>query len=137
MVEFMVGHGVPEREICTVILNAKRDPIDTKTLRKHFRNEIDRGFTTVNTKVARGLYINATTPTAAFPGGNPTAQIFWSKTRGRHLFGEAATAGPGGATPETQTIRDMSDEDQGKRILYALEAATHAAAKKKPTTTDK
>ena len=42
-VEAMVGFGIPEAEICGLIQKANGKPIDGKTLRKHFREEITTG----------------------------------------------------------------------------------------------
>jgi hypothetical protein len=47
---------------------------DAKTLRKHFRDELDRGTGEANAKVAGALYEKAV-------GGDTIAQIFWMKTR--------------------------------------------------------
>jgi len=70
-VEAMAGYGVPEAEIAGVL------GIDPKTLRKHYRQELDHGHTKANAKVAEFLYRRATTegPQAV------TAAIFWLKTR--------------------------------------------------------
>lgn len=129
-VAIMASFGVPETKICLAVLNTKGRPIAAMTLRKHFRAELDAAFETINANVFTGLYMNAVTPTEQYPGGNPTAQIFWAKTRGRHLFGEQAVM-PGGQEQDAASVREMSPEDQGKRILFALEAAAHAASRKK------
>ena len=50
--------------------------IDPKTLRKHYRDELDLGETKANAQVA-GFLFNAAR------NGNVTAQIFWLKTRAR------------------------------------------------------
>lgn len=49
--------------------------IDVKTLRKHYRRELDTSLTIANSNVAKSLYKNAN-------DGNVTAQIFWLKTKG-------------------------------------------------------
>jgi hypothetical protein len=46
-----------------------------KTLRKHFREELDIGMIEANFNVAKTLYEMATA------GDNPSATIFWAKTR--------------------------------------------------------
>jgi hypothetical protein len=43
IVEVMVGFGIPEAEICGLIRKANGKPIDGKTLRKRFREEIATG----------------------------------------------------------------------------------------------
>ena len=70
MVRAMAGFGVPQDTIGTHF------DIDPKTLRKHFRRELDRGMIEANVKVAQSLFNMATT------GGNVAAAIFWMKARG-------------------------------------------------------
>jgi hypothetical protein len=71
----MVGCGIPEGEIAKLIANPQTNrPIDEKTLRLHFRSEIDRGQVKANTAVAQSIY-------RAALSGNMTAAIFWAKTR--------------------------------------------------------
>jgi hypothetical protein len=50
--------------------------VDPKTLRKHYRDELDLGETKANAQVA-GFLFNAA------KNGNVTAQIFWLKTRAK------------------------------------------------------
>src|SRR5690242_11392933 len=71
-VEAMAGFGVPEVHIAKVI------DIDPKTLRKHYRSELDKAHIQATAKVAESLFRKAT-------GEGPqsvTAAIFWLKTRG-------------------------------------------------------
>src|SRR5918911_1605699 len=60
--------GVPQDDIARIIGCA------AKTLRKRFRDELDRGVAEANAVVSGSLY-------AAAKAGNTTAQIFWLKTR--------------------------------------------------------
>lgn len=78
----MAAMGIPEEQqvLCLINPETKR-PITAKTLRQHFREELDKGITQANTKVIAALFKNATTATDAYPGGNPTAQLFWAKCR--------------------------------------------------------
>lgn len=69
-VEAMAAYGIPEDEIARLV------DIDPKTLRKHYRDELDLGATKANAQVA-GFLFNAAR------NGNVTAQIFWLKTRAR------------------------------------------------------
>ena len=69
-VEAMAAYGIPEIDISRVV------GVDPKTLRKHYRDELDMGETKANAQVA-GFLFNAAR------GGNVTAQIFWLKTRAR------------------------------------------------------
>ena len=70
-VEAMAGYGVPEADIAGVI------GIDPKTLRQHYRHELDHGHDTANARVAESLYRKATSDGAQ----SVTAAIFWLKTR--------------------------------------------------------
>ncbi len=70
-VEALAGYGVPEAEIAGVI------GVDAKTLRKHYRHELDHGHTKANAKVAENLYRKATGDGSQ----SVTAAIFWMKTR--------------------------------------------------------
>lgn len=70
-VEAMAGYGIPEADIATVL------EIDPKTLRKHYRKELDKGHIKSTAKVAENLYKKAT------GDGREAviAAIFWLKTR--------------------------------------------------------
>lgn len=50
--------------------------IDVKTLRKHYRRELDTALTSSTFKVANALYKNAVEE------NNVSAQVFWLKTKG-------------------------------------------------------
>jgi hypothetical protein len=69
-VEAMAAYGIPEVDIARVL------SVDAKTLRKHYREELDLGETKANAQVAGFLF-------SAAKNGNVTAQIFWLKTRAR------------------------------------------------------
>jgi len=70
-VEALAGYGVPEAEIAGVV------GISPKTLRKHYRDELDHGHVKANAKVAENLYRKATGE-----GREAViAAIFWLKTR--------------------------------------------------------
>src|SRR4051812_49884263 len=66
----MAAYGIPETDISRTV------GVDAKTLRKHYRDELDLGETKANAQVAGVLFNSAR-------GGNVTAQIFWLKTRAR------------------------------------------------------
>ena len=83
-VEAMIGFGLTEEEICSLVKNPETGkPIDQKTLRKHFRAEITAG--AVKLKALAGQRITATM--LGRPGGieDPRAEatllIFFAKTR--------------------------------------------------------
>jgi hypothetical protein len=69
----MAAYGIPEADIATVI------EIDPKTLRRHYRKELDTGHIKANTRVAENLYRKATGEGREAV----TAAIFWLKTRAR------------------------------------------------------
>ena len=71
-VEAMAGFGVPEHAIARVV------GIDAKTLRKHYREELDTGQIKATAKVAESLFRKATGDGSQ----SVTAAIFWLKTRG-------------------------------------------------------
>ena len=70
-VEAMAGYGIPEADIATVL------EIDPKTLRKHYRKELDKGHIKSTAKVAENLYRKATGDGRE----SVIAAIFWLKTR--------------------------------------------------------
>jgi hypothetical protein len=67
----MAGYGVREDDIALVL------GLAPKTLRKHFRPELDTGHIKANVKVAESLFRKATGPGREAV----TAAIFWLKTR--------------------------------------------------------
>src|SRR3954466_16226506 len=69
-VEAMAAYGIPAQDISRVV------GVDAKTLRKHYREELDLGETKANAQDAGFLFNSARS-------GNATAQIFWLKTRAR------------------------------------------------------
>ena len=71
-VDAMSGYGVPEEDIARVV------GIDPKTLRKHYREELDTGQIKATAKVAEFLFRKATSDGSQ----SVTAAIFWLKTRG-------------------------------------------------------
>lgn len=70
-VEAMAGFGIPEEDIARVI------GVSAKTLREHYREELDLGHVKANTRVAQNLF-NIATGSGA---GAVTAAIFWLKVR--------------------------------------------------------
>ena len=86
-VEAMAGYGVPEADIAGMI------GIDPKTLRKHYRQELDQGHTKANIKVAENLFKKATGE-----GREAViAAIFWLKARaGWKETSQTEISGPNG-----------------------------------------
>jgi hypothetical protein len=70
-VDAMAAYGVPETDIARVL------GIDAKTLRKHYRDELDTAHVRANTAVAQSLFKKATSDGPQ----SVTAAIFWLKTR--------------------------------------------------------
>jgi hypothetical protein len=84
-VKSMAAMGIRQEEIAGKL--GIRSP---KTLRAHFREELDSGATDANYNVATALYNQAIS-------GNTAAAIFWMKTRARwrdRSLPEYATAEP-------------------------------------------
>jgi len=65
------GYGVPQEEI------SRRIGICEKTLRLHYRAELDAGVAQANAKVAEGLYKKALSDGPQ----STSAAMFWLKTR--------------------------------------------------------
>ena len=84
-VEAMAAYGVPEGDVARVL------GIDAKTLRKHYREELDTGQIKAAAKVAESLFRKATTDGPQ----SVTAAIFWLKTRAHWKEPAAPDAAPG------------------------------------------
>ena len=69
MVRAMSGYGIPHEGIATML------DIDAKTLRRHYRYELDRGAVEATAKVAQSLFQMATVEKSV------AAAIFWMKAR--------------------------------------------------------
>jgi hypothetical protein len=70
-VEVMTVGGFPQSEICTVL------DIDEKTLRKHFRETLDKASIRADAKVTATMFQMATS------GEHPGMTAFWMKVRRR------------------------------------------------------
>lgn len=68
-VKAMSAYGIPQEQIARVF------DIDSKTLRLHYRDELDLGVIEANAQVAKTLFSQATKE------GNTTAAIWWTKSR--------------------------------------------------------
>jgi hypothetical protein len=116
-VEALAGYGVPEPEIAAMI------GVDAKTLRKHYRHELDHGHARANAKVAENLFRKATGEGREAV----TAAIFWLKARARwkevsiHEHGGVAgepieiTCTIGGPVPEPR--HDLDDDRDASRPI--------------------
>lgn len=77
-VSALYSFGIPQEDI------AKYIGIDSKTLRKYYRDELDNSVTKANAAVGRFLYQNATGNTlkdGASHSDCVRAAMFWAKTR--------------------------------------------------------
>lgn len=68
MVESTSGLGLPHEQIAILV------GIDDKTLRKHYRAELDMGKAKANGQIAKTLFSKAV-------GGDTTSLIWWTKTQ--------------------------------------------------------
>ena len=97
MVKSLAGCGLKQEHIASLLGLAS-----TTTLRKHFREELERGPVEPHANVRRTLFKLATS------GRNPGATMYWLKTRAR--WSEK------GKTPEPLDIRP--DEAQWRVTVY-------------------
>ena len=86
-VKSMAAYGTPQQEIACVI-----DIRSVKTLRRHFRLELDKSATEANAQVAQTLF------KMAISGKFPLATIFWMKARAGWRD-QSATTQPTAAAP--------------------------------------
>ena len=100
----MAAYGIPEDNISRVI------GVDPKTLRKHYRDELDLGETKANAQVA-GFLFNAA------KNGNVTAQIFWLKTRAKWRESPVELKHSGAIAKND--LSDLPDQDL-LDIIYTL-----------------
>ena len=70
LVTQMTAVGIPQESVCLVV----RDGIDDKTLRKHFRMELDTAKVKANAQIGGALFNKAMK-------GDTTAMIWWTKTQ--------------------------------------------------------
>lgn len=106
LVVSLAGLGVPQAEI------AARIGIDPKTLRQHYRAELDAGVSRANEAVARALFQKAIS-------GDTTSMIFWLKTRAGwstaiHRYGETLP----GFRDERELINTPMDELTEEELEY-------------------
>lgn len=106
-VKVMAGFGIPQADIANLI------ECDTKTLRKHYRRELDIGATEANTRVVAALFTMATVDK------NPAAAIWWTKARmgWRDRSDASLTVGNNELTfMHLVAVRKSGDELNGDRI---------------------
>lgn len=99
-VKNMTALGARQDDICILL------DIDEKTLRKHFRRELDTGLIQANMAVGATLFKMATS------GQVPSATFFWMKTRaGYKETNVHEHTGKDGAPIEYKKIQDMTDDE--------------------------
>jgi hypothetical protein len=113
-VEAMAAYGIPEINIAAVF------GVDPKTLRKHYRDELDLGETKANAQVAGFLFNSAR-------NGNVTAQIFWLKTRAR--WREAPMELWHSGSIARRDVSELTDQELMDRIFELQEEARHVPMK--------
>lgn len=111
-VRYLAGLGVRQDDIAKIVGCA------SKTLRKRFRGDLDRGVTEANATVSGYLL-------AAAKAGNVTAQIFWLKTRANwRESGAAHDAIPGGGNETTpQVVLVLPDNSRDPELTQVLQQA--------------
>jgi len=105
-VEAMAAYGIPADDISRVV------GVDAKTLRKHYRDELDLGETKANAQVAGFLF-------SAAKSGNVTAQIFWLKTRAR--WRETPVELKHSGSVGRKDLSELTDEEL-MNMIYAMSA---------------
>jgi hypothetical protein len=105
-VEAMAAYGIPEPDIARVT------GVDPKTLRKHYREELDLGEAKANAQVAGFLF-------SAAKNGNVTAQIFWLKTRAK--WRETPVELKHSGSIGRKDLSELSDEEL-MNMIYSLGA---------------
>ena len=99
--EFTAACGIPEEDIARLI---GPKGIDAKTLRKHFRRELDTGQTKATVAVAQKLF-------QAAMGGHSASQMFWLKTRGGWREKDrSADASPPGSWVEPANMEHVREK---------------------------
>jgi hypothetical protein len=108
----LAGLGVPQDDIATII------GCDPKTLRKRFRDELDRGVAEANAIISSCLFAGA-------KAGNVVAQIFWMKTRAHWREGRAPEDPIAGADfgSNSQVVLLLPDNNRDPELTEVLRKA--------------
>jgi hypothetical protein len=109
---YLAGLGVRQDDIARIIGCAP------KTLRKRFRDELDRGVAEANATISGSLF-------GAAKGGNVTAQIFWLKTRA-HWRERMAADDPvpnADAEPNSEVVLVLPDNSRDPELTQVLQDA--------------
>jgi hypothetical protein len=109
----MASYGIPHEDIASVV------GIDAKTLRKHYRQELDTAATIANSKIAKTLYDKATNDK------DTTALIWWTKARMRWSERHEHTGADGGPIKTSNfDLKQLDKEDRDAiRAILAKRAS--------------
>jgi hypothetical protein len=114
-VRALSGYGVPQEGIAIHI------GIDAKTLRKHFRDELDRGSVEATAKVAQTLFHLATVEK------NVACVIFWMKARaGWRETVRQENTGPDGKPVAINHVYRLAKEGPQIRLISGDEEPDEA-----------
>jgi hypothetical protein len=111
-VRYLAGLGVPQDDIARLLSCAP------KTLRKRFRDELDRGVAEANATISGSLF-------AAAKAGNIAAMIFWMKTRA-HWRERPPADGPianAGAVSSSEVVLVLPDNSRDPELTQVLQNA--------------
>jgi hypothetical protein len=113
-VRYLAGVGVRQDDIAKIIGCA------AKTLRKRFREELDRGVAEANAAVAGYLF-------AAAKAGHIAAMIFWLKTRAhwREHNGPADPAASADPEDGAKVLLTLPDNTRDPQLTKILQDAQH------------
>lgn len=116
----LISFGVPQDGVAEYI------GVDAKTLRKHYRKEIDLAATHANAQVGKFLYKSATGAAMELDGASHSdclrAAIFWAKTKmGFKETGALEVTGKDGGPVQTIDVTKLSTQ-----ALAELVAARNA-----------
>ena len=118
-VRYLSGLGVPREELAKII------GCCPKTLRKRFRDELDRGAAEANASVAGYLFNSA-------KAGNVAAQIFWLKTRAHWREGSPNSISDTKAAPSSSVVLVLPDNGRDPELTQVLRNAQNKYFDRKP-----
>ena len=112
-VKAMSAFGIPQDDIAVCL------DIDAKTLRRHYREELDKAEAEANAKVAESLFKKAT-------GNGPqsvTAAISWLKTRAqwKDTTVHELTGKDGAPLPSARQTTIINDDDAARAYRQMVE----------------
>jgi ParB-like chromosome segregation protein Spo0J len=106
----LAGLGVTQDDIAKIV------GCSPKTLRKRFRDELDRGVAEANATIAGSLF-------AAAKAGNIVAQIFWMKSRAHWREGPRDSILVADAGSSSEVVLVLPDNDRDRELTQILQDA--------------